>query len=410
VGHNERMNEKASNQTVLVALTGGVESTVAAYLLKKQGYRCIGIGLQFFEPGESPGPFGDVIVSDLTKIKSICTYLDIPFYAVNASEMFADYVLDPVVGRVLSGHTFEPMVFLNYVLMEVLLEKAKKFNTNLVATGHYAKVLKNQKTGSFELLTANDLEHDQSYILSRLEQKHLASLILPLSEIRKKEVEKIGELIKVEYLKRPKGNVPHIMRDPRIKELIEERSPKDLRRTGTIYDFRSESSICEHQGIHLYYVGQSNLPSKPEIQIDPLKQVVSIVPFKGNIFIDYPDRLKYSHALVTKFIPAANLDITLPIGAYAKIGVKSEKIPCRIYFKNNQTCLIDFEAERPGLLVPGTFIAFYNRQGEKGKIIGSAIVEAAGVFANEQFNTLPVYRKDSDEEEEQNANDERFTF
>lgn len=404
------MIEKSSNQTVLIAMTGGLESTVAAYLLKKQGYKCIGIGLQFFEPGENAGPFADVIVSDLNKVKAICTYLDIPFYAVNASEIFADKVLDPVVGRILSGHTFEPMIFLNYVLMEILLEKAKKFNTTMIATGHYAKVLKNQKTGSYELIVANDLEHDQSYLLSRLEQDHLASLVLPLSEIRKKEVEKIGELIKVEYLKRPKGSVPHIMRDPRMIALVEERSPKDLRRTGSLYDYRSESSICEHQGIHRYFVGQSNIPVKAETQLDPLKQVISIIPFKGNIFIDYPDRLKFSHALVTKFNPAANLDITVPMAAYAKMGVKSEKIPCRIYFKNNQTCLIDFEAEIPGLLVAGSFITFYSRQGEKGKVLGSAIVEVSGMFANHEFNTLPIYRKDSDEEEEINDEDEKLRF
>lgn len=404
------MNEKAGNQTILIAMTGGLESTVAAYLLKKQGHRCIGIGLQFFEPGENPGPFTDVIVSDLNKVKSICTYLDIPFYAVNASERFADMVLDPAVGRILSGQTYEPMVFLNYVLMDVLLEKAKKFNTNKIVTGHYAKVLKNQKTGAFELMTANDLEHDQSYLLSRLEQKHLAALILPLSEIRKKEVEKIGELIKVQYLERPKGTVPHIMRDPRMPGLVEERSPKDLRRTGTIYDYKMETSICDHQGIHHFYVGQNNILLKQEIQLDAAKQVISIIPFKGNIFIDYPDKLKYSHALVTSFIPAANLDITLSMAAYAKIGVKASKVPCRIYFKNNQTCLIDFETEKPGLLVPGTFIAFYNRQGEKGKVLGSAVVEVGGVFMNGEFNTLPVYRKDSDEEKDVGPRDEKFTF
>lgn len=393
------MVEKVSNQTVLIAMTGGLESTVAAYLLKKQGYRCIGIGLQFFKPDENPGPFIDVIVSDLNKVKSICSYLDIPFYAVNASEIFADKVLDPMVGRILSGQSFEPMVFLNLVLMEILLEKAAKFNTTLIATGHYAKVLKNQKTGSFELMVANDLEHDQSYTLSRLEQKHLANLMLPLSEIRKKEVEKIGELIKVDYLKRPKENLPHIMHDPRMIALVEERSPKDLRRTGTIYDYREGSSICEHLGIHRYFVGQKNIPAKSESQIDPLKEVVSIVPFKGNIFIDYPDQLKYSNALISSFMPAANLDVTLPISGYVKMSLKGEKIPCKICFKNNQICLVDFEMERPGLLVPGQYFVFYSRKEEKGKVLGSGIVEVGGVFANGEFNTLPFYKKDSDEEE-----------
>jgi tRNA-specific 2-thiouridylase len=391
---------KPSKQTVLIAMTGGLESTVAAYLLKKQGFRCIGIGLQLFEEGEDPGPFGDVMVTDLNKVKSICNYLDIPFYAVNASARFADIVLDPVVGRILSGQTFEPIVFLNLVLLDILIEKAAKFNTNLIASGHYAKVLKNQKTGSFELMVANDLEHDQSYVLSRLGQKHLEHLILPLSEIRKKEVEKIGSLIKVDYQKRLKTNIHHIMRDPRMAQFVENRSPKDLRRTGSIYDYREESPICEHIGIHYYYIGQKNLIKKIEPPIDPLKEVISIIPFKGNIFIDYPDRLKYSHALVNRFIASGKIDMTLPIAVYVKMSSGGTKIPCRLYFKNNDTCLIDFEGERPGILIPGQFFVFYSRSGDKGKVIGSAIVEVGGMFANNEFNTLPKNKKDSDEEDD----------
>lgn len=404
------MIEKASKQTVLISMTGGLESTVAAYLLKKQGHKCIGIGLQLFEPGVNPGPFADVMVSDLNKVKSICTYLDIPFYAVNASEIFADIVLDPVVGRILSGNTFEPMVFLNLVLMQILLEKAGKFNTNLIATGHYAKVLKNQKTGSYELLVANDLEHDQSYMLARLEQKHLEHLILPLSEIRKQEVAKIGELIKVEYLVRPKTNIHHIMRDPRMISLVEDRSPKDLRRTGTIYDYKEESSICEHLGIHRFYIGQKNLPSKSETPIDPKKEVISIIPFKGNIFIDFPDRLKYAHALLCRFIPSANLDMTLPLSVYVKMSSDGPKIPCRLYFKNNDVCLVDFLEERPGVLIAGQFFVFYTKAQDKGKVIGSAIVEVGGVFADGEFNTLPINKKDSDDEVEEASDDEKLHF
>ncbi|MFA6238589.1 MAG: aminomethyltransferase beta-barrel domain-containing protein [Bacteriovorax sp.] len=406
------MNDKASNQTVLIAMTGGLESTVAAYLLKKQGYRCIGIGLQLFEAGDVTGPFSDVVISDLNKVKDICVYLDIPFYAVNASDIFADTVLDPVVGRILSGHTFEPLVFLNLVLMEILLDKARKFNTNLIATGHYAKVLKNQKTGSFELLVANDLEHDQSYMLARLDQKHLAHLMLPLSEIRKKEVEKIGALIKVDYLKRPKQSIHHIMRDPRMIPLVEARSPHDLLRPGTIYDYRLEASICEHTGIHRFYIGQNNIPSKQENPIDPAKEVISIVPYKGNVFIDFPERLRYTHAHVVRFNAADHLDMSLPLIVYVKMSSGGDKIPCRLYFKNNQNCLIEFETQRTGLLVAGQFFVFYTRPKDKGKVLGSAIVEVGGNFANEEFNTLPYYRKDSDEEEddEDNHDEEKLHF
>ena len=394
----------SNNKTVLIAMTGGVESTVAAYLLKKQGYKLIGIGLQLFPDGAETGPFADVAVLDLNKIKSICNYLDIPFYAVNAIDLFADRVLDPLVGRVLSGQTFEPLVFLNSVLLEVLTEKAKKFQTNLIATAHYAKVLKNQKTGSFELMVANDLEFDQSYALARLEQNHLENLILPLSEIRKKEVEKISELIKVQYIPRVKSAYKHIMHDPRMISLVEDRSSKDLRRTGNIYDYMTDASLCEHTGIHRFYIGQNNLmqEKKQELQIDPLKEVISIVPFKGNIFIDYPNRLKYKHALIAYFQPAANLDMTLPLNCYVKHAPKGEKLACKMFFKNNQEVFIEFEKEQSGILIPGQFLVFYNRQGEKGRVLGSGLVEVGGVFDEYGYNTLPSKKENNgDEDDEQ---------
>ena len=268
------------------------------------------------------------------------------------------------------------------MLLEILLEKAVKFQTTLVATAHYAKVLKNQKTGSFELFVANDLEYDQSYSLAKLEQKHLENLILPLSEIRKKEVEKIGELIKVEFIPRIKSKADHIMHDERMIKLVDVRAPKDLKRLGTIYDYATEASICEHLGIHHYYVGQKGLviDKKSDLQIDPLKQIISIVSYKGNIFIDYPNRLKYQNALVVQFNSAANLDMSTPIVCYIKMSPKGEKIPCRLHLKNNNMALVEFDEPRAGLLVAGQFVVFYNRQMDKGKVIGSALIEVGGMF------------------------------
>lgn len=397
------MIEKANSKTVLIAMTGGIESTVAAYLLKKQGYKCIGVGLQLFNEEEETGPFADIAVLDLTKIKAICNYLDIPFYAVNAADMFADKVLDPMVGRVLSGQTFEPLVFLNAVLLEVLLEKAKKFQTNLVATAHYAKVLKNQKTGAYEVLVANDLEYDQSYSLARLEQKHLEHLILPLSEIRKKEVDKISKLINIEFIPRVKTIHAHIMHDPRMADLVEARSSKDLRRTGQIYDYKTDSALCEHLGIHKYYVGQNALviDKKVENQIDPLKQIISIVPYKGNIFIDYPAKLKHQQIAVNNFCPSAHLDMSLPLSCFVKLSPKGTKIACRLFIKNNEMALVEFDEPHAGLLVPGQFVVFYNKQLDRGKIVGSGLVEAAGVFDEWSYNTLPSKSEETNEENDE---------
>lgn len=394
------MNDLKSSKSVLVAMTGGVESTVAAYLLKKQGYKPIGIAMQLFDSDVDPGPFNEMIVQDLNKVKAICNYLDIPFYAVNAIDIFKDQVVDPVVGRVLSGQTYEPIVYYMKVVIDVLIEKGKRFNTSLVATGHYAKVLKNQKTGQFELLVANDVEHDQSYVLAKLGEKQLENLILPLSEIRKKEVEKIGELLKVDYIVRDKKNRAHIMHDQRMAKFVEDNSPSDLRRDGSIYDYTKDTNICEHDGIHHFYIGKKQIEIKPELKIDPELQVISISPYKGNIFLEYPQKLKYKNAMLVKFNTGSLLDQSKPIQAYIKLGPKEPKLACRLFFKNNHILMVEFDEMQQGLLVPGQFAVIYSRAAEKGKIIGSGIVEIGGVFDKFDYNTLPDKKEGQDEDED----------
>lgn len=404
------MNSKTQGKAVLVAMTGGVESTVAAYLLKKQGFRPIGIALQLFEPNIDAGPFNDMIVGDMNKIKSICSYLDIPFYAINAIDIFKDKVVDPVVGRVLSGQTYEPIVFYMNVVIEVMMEKAQKFNTNLVATGHYAKVLKNQKSGYYELMVANEIDNDQSYVLAGLSEKQLSNLILPLSEIRKVEVHKIGELLKVEYLTRSKANRAHIMHDPRMKIFVEQYAPKDLRRTGNVYHYSNDSSLFEHTGIHKYYIGQNRLESGTELKIDPDLQIVSIVPFKGNIFVEYPDELKFKHALVLNFQTTETFDYSKPREAFIKIGPKDEKVGCRLYFKNNNIVFVEYNEIRKGLLIPGQLAVFYSRSGDKGKVLGSGIIEVGGMFDKFEYHTLPAHKKGDEDEDDYVPIIDKFSF
>lgn len=396
------INTKSSNTPILIGMTGGIESTVAAYLLKKQGHKVIGAGLMLFDNDEDPGPFKEFMIQDLNHVKEICDSLDIPFYAINAKDEFQAFVTDNVIGRILSGQSFEPIVFFNQMLLKVLRDRAeKKFQTKIIATGHYAKILKNQRSGVFELMVANDLTHDQSYEISGISKEDLENLILPLSELQKSEVLKIYELIKVKQVIRSEKSLFHVMNDPRTIQFLEKYTPKDLRRKGNIYNHYTEASMCEHKGIHLFRVGMKNLQIHPEIKIDPDLEIVSIVPYKGNIFLDYGHKLKYKTAFLKNVLISHNLDVSIPLTGYVKFSPTSEKLACKVYVKNNQHALVVLEETQTSkLLVPGTYAAFYHRSGEKGKVHLSGMVEVSGNFIEgDDYFTLPFTATEEKREE-----------
>ncbi len=393
---------KNIQETVIIGLTGGIESTVAAYLLKKQGYKVIGVSLVLFEQDDDPGPFADYCISDLNIVKKICDSLDILFYAINAKDEFQAYVSDNVVGRVLSGQGFQPIIFFNQMLLKVLREKAgKRFNSKLVSTGHYAKILKNQRSSVYELMVSNDLKNDQSYELSGLGKDDLENLLLPLAELQKSEVMKIYNLINVAKVERNSTALFHVMSDSRLINYVEKHSSKDLRRKGNIYNHFNEASICEHKGIHLYRVGMKNLQIHPEIKIDPDLEVISIVPFKGNIFLEYASKLKFKSIYLKNVLFSHNLDISIPLTGFLKMSADGEKIGCKVYVKNNQHVLIVLDVEQKGyLLVPGSYVAFYNRASDKGKIYFSGIVEVSGNFIEgDDYFTLPFTSSEEKREE-----------
>lgn len=393
---------KNTLQSIVIGMTGGIESTVAAYLLKKQGYRVIGVALMLFDQEDDAGPFKEFQINDLNVVKAICDSLDIAFYAINARDEFQAYVTDNVVGRVLSGQNFEPIVFFNQMLLKVLRDRAEtKFQTKLVATGHYAKILKNQRSSVFELMVANDLQSDQSYELSGLAKDDLENLQLPLAELQKSEVKKIYNLINTKKIERSEATLFGVMTDSRLSAFVEKHTSKDLRRKGNIYNHFTEASICEHKGIHLYRVGMKNIQIHPDIKIDPELEVISIVPFKGNIFIDYGHKLSFKNIYLKNVLFSHNLDISLPLSGFVKFSPMGEKYECKVYVKSNNHALIILEREEKGyLLVPGSYIAFYHRRSDKGKLYFSGAVEVSGNFIEgDDYFTLPFTSSEEKREE-----------
>lgn len=173
-----------SENRAMIAMSGGVDSSVCAYLFKKQGYDCVGATMSLFEKK----------MSDIHDAESICEKIGIPFYIFDFSNEFKKYVIDEFVTAYTLGKTPNPCIFCNKNLkFSEMLKKADELDCAYLATGHYARVELDEKTGKYLLKKAIDPAKDQSYVLYMLTQEQLKRVRFPLGGYSKPEIRKIAE-------------------------------------------------------------------------------------------------------------------------------------------------------------------------------------------------------------------------
>ena len=375
-------------------MTGGVDSTVAAYLLKKQGFDPIGISFNFYQEEAGKSLQGDSLAScqivDLGRVQNICETIEIPFYGVNAADIYKEKILDRILTARLSGIAFTPCVYCNVLKFDLLLEKAKKLGVEMIATGHYAKVVKNIKTGKFMLISANDKENDQSYYLSRLERRHLEHLLLPCADIRRSEVVNISQALGIEFDEEKKRNRLCLMFDQGLSKYIKKSAPPGMITNGGIFYYEDGSPVADHEGIQNYYVGQENVQSLDDVKIDSDARVVGIDRKGKNVYISKSKHIRYSSCVVTDYRQDLDTDISVPVKVFCQLGQLKKRRPCFLYFKNNDTVLLRFPQEVIGLLSKGIHVAIYNGEGSGAKVIGNGTLHWFGHFdIDGKFRRLP---------------------
>lgn len=389
--------ESHKSKTVLVGMDGGIESTVAAYLLKKQGMNVVGLGIVFHEYEYES--FKVWNPGNLDNVKAMCDQLEIPFYGTNVSSLFYSRLIEPVVSTRLAGEKFEPIIAWNKILVETLLEKAKMLKADYIATGHKAKVFKNQKSGVYSLLVPNDIEFDETYGLSRLSQPELSKLLCPLAEIKYVEVNKISGLLGLKFIKNDKENKElrkSFFSSNDFISAVEKFTAQSLRKEGSIISFREDTTLCEHHGVHLYELNQSNIPCKGNYIVDKNLHVIKIYPGKQLVYVDFIDKHYYTHCRLMRFSHDEGMDLSKPLKCYVQSAPGGKKSACLLYFKNNRSVVVEFSEKQIGQCPRGGYQVFYNKQGLGGKVLGSGVVRTSGYFEDGEFRTYPMNR---DEEE-----------
>ncbi len=353
---------------VVVGLSGGVDSAVAAYLLLEQGYDVIGITMQVtpknkeFEERED----GCCSLKDVNDARKVADKLGIFFYVLNFREVFEKKVINYFVDEYLAGNTPNPCIACNkHIKFDELLNKANVFGADYVATGHYAKVVKDENTGRTLLLKSKDSKKDQTYVLYNLNQNQLEHTLMPLGDYTKENTRKIAEEIGLIVAKKPDSVEICFIPDDNHGDFIKTRAPEKVK-PGNFVD-NNGNILGQHKGITYYTIGQ-----RKGLGLAIGKQVFvsDIVPENNTVVVGNEEDI-FKTALYAEnvnFIPFENLKGDME--ATAKIRYSAKETPAIISpYKNG--VVVKFDSPQRAI-TKGQSVVFYDNE----IVVGGGIIKA----------------------------------
>jgi len=242
---------------VVVGMSGGVDSSVAACLLKEQGYDVIGVTMQIWqeeEPEQVEENGGCCGLSAVDDARRVAWSLDIPYYVMNFRKEFKECVMDYFVDEYLHGHTPNPCIACNrYVKWEALLARSMEIGADYIATGHYARVMQ-LPNGRYTIQNSVTAAKDQTYALYNLTQEQLSRTLMPVGAYTKDEIRQIAESHGLEVAKKKDSMEICFIPDNDYAGFIE-RNVEDVPGPGNFVDMDG-NVIGRHKGITHYTVGQ----------------------------------------------------------------------------------------------------------------------------------------------------------
>ncbi len=243
------------SQKALIAMSGGVDSSVAAWLIREKGYDCAGATMRLFQKEEMTAEPGCCTSQDMEDARAVADMLGMPYYVYDFADRFREAVIDRFVEAYENGRTPNPCIDCNrYLKFEELFLRGRQLGCDFVVTGHYARTGYDEKSGRYLLKKAADTSKDQSYVLYSLTQDQLSHVQFPLGELTKQEVRQIAR--EHGFLTADKAESQDIcfVQDGKYYEFICDYTGRDYP-AGDFIDTRG-NVLGRHQGIIRYTVGQ----------------------------------------------------------------------------------------------------------------------------------------------------------
>ena len=371
------MNKKK----IIVAMSGGVDSSVAALLLKNEGYDVVGMTLRLWteDSSNSHGTNNRCCsVEDVEDARRVCQMIGIPHYFVNFEKEFQEHVVDYFISEYDTGRTPHPCLACNdKIKFDFLLRRALFLDADYIATGHYARLV--ESDNGFHLLKGIDNSKDQSYVLYTLTQQELSRLKFPVGEYNKEDIRKFAEEAGLLVAGKPDSQEICFIPSGNYRDFVKERvKPKK----GNFVD-PNGNVLGEHPGIQFFTVGQ-----RRKLGINPNdgepRYVVKINSNTNEVVLGADEDLMETEFTANKLSFTSEVEMGSEIKVKARIRYKANEEPAVVVIKDGYADIKFLQPQRA--ITPGQPVVFYRDE----EMIGGGIIEDLKVDSSREEVTSAV--------------------
>ena len=355
------------NKIVFVAMSGGVDSSVVAALMKEAGHTVIGVTMCFniTHPGsKKPSCCGVEGIADAQRAAQI---LDIPHYVFNFAQDINEKIIDNFTSEYLNGRTPNPCVQCNqHLKFGSLYHKVKSLGADYLATGHYAKIDYNEEAKKFELRKAADPHKDQSYFLYSMRKETLPAVLFPLGGLTKLEVRELARKYNLNTAEKPESQDICFVPDSGYKKFLEDRMGKDVMTPGEFVD-ETGKIVGVHKGVAYYTIGQRD---QLGLALGYPVYVYKIDKARNTVYVGNLERL-YSKGLIASQMNFVSIDLPFErLEVKVRIRYNAPEAAAYVTSLDDNRARVEF-LEPQKSVTPGQSVVFYRED----VVLGGGIIE-----------------------------------